>query len=83
MLLGFLLVDSLYFAANAPKIFQGGAFPLIRWGHPSTWASHLWCAAWSSDSGRERLANMRKTSGAGLVRVRSPAPAAPQPSLCS
>ncbi|MGE8410041.1 MAG: potassium transporter Kup [Pseudomonas sp.] len=29
MLLGFLLVDSLYFAANAPKIFQGGAFPVI------------------------------------------------------
>ncbi|MGJ7548606.1 potassium transporter Kup [Pseudomonas alloputida] len=29
MLLAFLLVDSLYFAANAPKIFQGGAFPVI------------------------------------------------------
>jgi KUP system potassium uptake protein len=29
MLLGFLLVDSLYFAANATKIFQGGAFPVI------------------------------------------------------
>ena len=29
MLLGFLLVDSLYFAANAPKILQGGAFPVI------------------------------------------------------
>ena len=29
MLLGFLLVDGLYFAANAPKIFQGGAFPVI------------------------------------------------------
>ncbi|MDI3352880.1 KUP/HAK/KT family potassium transporter [Pseudomonas sp. UYIF39] len=29
MLLGFLLVDSLYFTANAPKIFQGGAFPVI------------------------------------------------------
>ncbi|MCK8656527.1 potassium transporter Kup [Pseudomonas sp. ODNR1LW] len=29
MLLGFLLVDSLYFAANAPKIFQGGAFPVV------------------------------------------------------
>jgi len=29
LLLGFLLVDSLYFAANAPKIFQGGAFPVI------------------------------------------------------
>jgi KUP system potassium uptake protein len=29
MLLGFLLVDSLYFAANAPKIVQGGAFPVI------------------------------------------------------
>ncbi len=29
VLLGFLLVDSLYFAANAPKIFQGGAFPVI------------------------------------------------------
>ncbi|MGF6330162.1 KUP system potassium uptake protein [Pseudomonas sp. BS3782 TE3695] len=29
ILLGFLMVDSLYFAANAPKIFQGGAFPVI------------------------------------------------------
>ncbi|MFJ4153724.1 potassium transporter Kup [Pseudomonas sp. NPDC089752] len=29
MLLGFLLVDSLYFAANAPKIIDGGAFPVI------------------------------------------------------
>ncbi|PTQ70532.1 potassium transporter Kup [Pseudomonas sp. GV071] len=29
MLVGFLLVDSLYFAANAPKILQGGAFPVI------------------------------------------------------
>ncbi|WP_390897895.1 potassium transporter Kup [Pseudomonas citri] len=29
MLIGFLLVDSLYFAANAPKIVQGGAFPVI------------------------------------------------------
>lgn len=28
-LLMFLLVDSLYFAANAPKILQGGAFPVI------------------------------------------------------
>ncbi|MDH0303318.1 MULTISPECIES: potassium transporter Kup [unclassified Pseudomonas] len=29
MLLGFLVVDSLYFAANAPKILEGGAFPVI------------------------------------------------------
>ncbi len=29
LLLGFLLVDSLFFAANAPKIIQGGAFPVI------------------------------------------------------
>ncbi|WP_367863573.1 potassium transporter Kup [Pseudomonas guariconensis] len=29
LLLGFLLVDSLYFSANAPKILQGGAFPVI------------------------------------------------------
>jgi KUP system potassium uptake protein len=29
LLLGFLLVDSLFFAANVPKIFQGGAFPVI------------------------------------------------------
>jgi len=29
MLLALLLVDSLYFAANAPKILQGGAFPVI------------------------------------------------------
>ncbi len=29
LLLGFLLVDSLFFAANAPKIVQGGAFPVI------------------------------------------------------
>ncbi|MBT8768664.1 potassium transporter Kup [Pseudomonas sp. DB1] len=28
-LLGFLLVDSLFFAANVPKILQGGAFPVI------------------------------------------------------
>ncbi|UCO97095.1 potassium transporter Kup [Metapseudomonas lalkuanensis] len=29
VLLGFLFVDSLFFAANVPKIFQGGAFPVI------------------------------------------------------
>ncbi len=29
MLLGLLVVDSLYFAATAPKIFHGGAFPVI------------------------------------------------------
>jgi KUP system potassium uptake protein len=29
LLLGFLLVDSLFFAANVPKIFEGGAFPVI------------------------------------------------------
>ncbi|MDB6446178.1 MULTISPECIES: potassium transporter Kup [Pseudomonas] len=29
VLLGFLLVDGLYFAANVPKIIQGGAFPVI------------------------------------------------------
>lgn len=29
LLLGFLLVDSLFFAANLPKILAGGAFPLI------------------------------------------------------
>ncbi|WLG52069.1 potassium transporter Kup [Pseudomonas sp. FP1742] len=29
VLLGFLLVDGLYFAANVPKIVQGGAFPVI------------------------------------------------------
>ena len=29
MLFGFLLVDGLYFAANVPKIVQGGAFPVI------------------------------------------------------
>lgn len=29
LLLGFLLVDSLFFAANLPKIAAGGAFPLI------------------------------------------------------
>lgn len=28
-MLGFLLVDGLYFAANAPKILGGGAFPFI------------------------------------------------------
>ena len=27
--IGFLLVDGLYFAANVPKIVQGGAFPVI------------------------------------------------------
>ncbi len=29
VLLGFLCVDSLFFAANVPKVFQGGAFPVI------------------------------------------------------
>lgn len=29
MLLGFLMVDSLYFVAATPKIFHGGAFPVI------------------------------------------------------
>ncbi|MGF6112604.1 potassium transporter Kup [Pseudomonas frederiksbergensis] len=29
LLFGFLLVDGLYFAANVPKIIQGGAFPVI------------------------------------------------------
>ncbi len=29
VLLGFLLVDSLFFSANVPKIFQGGAFPVV------------------------------------------------------
>jgi KUP system potassium uptake protein len=27
--IGFLLVDGAFFAANAPKIFQGGAFPVL------------------------------------------------------
>jgi KUP system potassium uptake protein len=29
LLLAFFLVDALFFAANVPKIFQGGAFPVI------------------------------------------------------
>ena len=29
VLLGFLLVDALFFAANVPKILQGGAFPVL------------------------------------------------------
>ncbi|MFK4131901.1 potassium transporter Kup [Pseudomonas luteola] len=29
MLIGFFIVDSLYFAANVPKIVAGGAFPVI------------------------------------------------------
>ncbi|OWJ89668.1 potassium transporter Kup [Pseudomonas sp. A46] len=29
LLLGFLLVDGLFFAANAPKVLQGGAFPVV------------------------------------------------------
>ena len=29
ILLGFLFVDGLFFAANAPKILQGGAFPVL------------------------------------------------------
>jgi KUP system potassium uptake protein len=29
LLLGFFVVDSLFFAANLPKIFEGGAFPVI------------------------------------------------------
>ncbi|MBB3104534.1 potassium transporter Kup [Azomonas macrocytogenes] len=29
VLLGFFLVDGLFFASNVPKIFQGGAFPML------------------------------------------------------
>jgi KUP system potassium uptake protein len=29
LLLGFLVVDGLFFAANVPKVFQGGAFPVV------------------------------------------------------
>jgi KUP system potassium uptake protein len=29
ILIGFVLVDGLYFAANVPKIIQGGAFPVL------------------------------------------------------
>ncbi|MDH4559077.1 potassium transporter Kup [Pseudomonas sp. BN417] len=29
LLLGFLVVDGLFFGANVPKIFQGGAFPVV------------------------------------------------------
>ncbi|MQT71989.1 potassium transporter Kup, partial [Pseudomonas sp. FSL R10-0071] len=29
VLVGFLLVDGLFFAANVPKIVQGGAFPVL------------------------------------------------------
>jgi KUP system potassium uptake protein len=29
VLIGFLLVDGLFFAANVPKIVQGGAFPVL------------------------------------------------------
>ncbi|TRX75666.1 potassium transporter Kup [Pseudomonas mangiferae] len=29
VLVGFLLVDSLFFAANVPKIIEGGAFPVV------------------------------------------------------
>ena len=29
MLLGFFFVDCLFFIANAPKVFQGGAFPVV------------------------------------------------------
>ncbi|WJN60415.1 potassium transporter Kup [Pseudomonas sp. SO81] len=29
VLLGFLLVDSLFFSANVPKVLQGGAFPVV------------------------------------------------------
>ncbi|AVD82029.1 potassium transporter Kup [Pseudomonas sp. SWI6] len=32
ILLGFLLVDGLFFAANVPKIVQGGAFPVLAGG---------------------------------------------------
>ena len=32
ILLGFLLVDGLFFAANVPKILQGGAFPVLAGG---------------------------------------------------
>ncbi|MCO6057852.1 potassium transporter Kup [Pseudomonas sp. MOB-449] len=29
LLLGFLIVDGLFFAANVPKVLQGGAFPVV------------------------------------------------------
>jgi KUP system potassium uptake protein len=29
VLIGFLVVDGLFFSANVPKIFQGGAFPVV------------------------------------------------------
>jgi len=32
ILVGFLLVDGLFFAANVPKIIQGGAFPVLAGG---------------------------------------------------
>ncbi|MFJ4113682.1 potassium transporter Kup [Pseudomonas sp. NPDC089758] len=32
ILIGFLLIDGLFFAANVPKIVQGGAFPLLAGG---------------------------------------------------
>ncbi|WP_201164990.1 potassium transporter Kup [Pseudomonas sp. S60] len=32
ILVGFLLVDGLFFAANVPKIVQGGAFPVLAGG---------------------------------------------------
>ncbi|MFP3336241.1 KUP/HAK/KT family potassium transporter, partial [Pseudomonas sp. SIMBA_064] len=32
ILVGFLFVDGLFFAANVPKIFQGGAFPVLAGG---------------------------------------------------
>lgn len=32
LLLGFLFVDGLFFAANVPKIVQGGAFPVLAGG---------------------------------------------------
>ncbi|MDZ3993582.1 potassium transporter Kup [Pseudomonas sp. Teo4] len=32
ILLGFLFVDGLFFAANVPKVFQGGAFPVLAGG---------------------------------------------------
>lgn len=41
ILLGFLLVDGLFFAANLPKVLQGGAFPvlagIVLYALMSTW----------------------------------------------
>ncbi len=77
ILIGFLLVDGLFFAANVPKIVQGGAFPVLAAGRsprrrwPATTDLHRQypCAAASSCAGNGGVPH--RASGCG-----APCPAA-------